>query len=81
MSDEEPRVTFRYDQERKERFDQLLDIMHGMNLVDDDVNRSVILRQCLDEHIEEWESELEERGALHLIDEGNQRAVAAPMAD
>lgn len=53
---EEMRVTFRAEREKVHRLDQLIDLKKGLGELDRETSRSDLLRECVDDLVEELES-------------------------
>ena len=76
MAEDEVRMTFRIEPEKKERLDNLIDVYNGLSESNEKLTKSDLLRDCVDESISELEDDLQERmDSLEDLIEGNPKAV------
>lgn len=76
MSDDEVRMTTRIDSEKKERLDNLLNVYNGLADADEQLTKSDLLRDCVDESIAELEDDLQNRlDSLEELIEGNPKTA------
>jgi hypothetical protein len=57
---EQTKITFRVDPNKVDRLDDLIIQLKARGVLDRDLSRSELLRQCMDKTIEELEQDLQE---------------------
>ncbi|WP_135302620.1 hypothetical protein [Haloarcula amylovorans] len=76
--DDESRVTFRIDTEKKERLEDLINFHNALADDDERLTKSDLLRGCVDDLIADLESDLQEEvDALEEFLEGNPNPATA----
>ena len=71
------KITFRVDQEKKDRLDNLINVHNALVDQDEELTKSQIFRDCVDETIAEIESKLSQEGvSMEDFLEGNPKTAA-----
>lgn len=78
MSEDDVRITFRISAEKKERLENLIDIHNALVDNDEKITKSDLLRECVDESIDDLETRLQDEiDTLEDFIEGNPTTATA----